>query len=80
MKDKISLVLTALVTVGIIVTSWIAGFDASELQKDTLVILCIICAVSIAYCFIAGELSRNNSQMDKLWRVLPIVYAFVIMM
>lgn len=79
MKDKISLIVTSLVAIGIIVVGWVAGFGITELQKDTLVILGIICAVSVAYCFIAGELSRNNSQMDKLWSVLPIVYAFVIM-
>ena len=79
MKDKISLVLTSLVALGIIVTSWIAGFAPSDLQRETLIILGIICAVSVAYCFIAGELSRNNSQMDKLWSVLPIIYVFVVM-
>ena len=27
------------------------------------------------YCFIVGELTGNNSQVDKLWSVIPIVYA-----
>ena len=29
-------------------------------------------------CFLLGELSRNNSQVDKLWSVVPIVYAWYI--
>ena len=79
MKDKISLIITCLITIALIAIGWVTGFNITELQKDTLIILGIICGCSIAYCFIAGEISRNNSQMDKLWSVLPIVYAFVIM-
>jgi len=32
----------------------------------------------IAYCFIVGELTGNNSQVDKLWSLVPIAYAFII--
>jgi len=28
--------------------------------------------------FIIGELSKNNSQVDKLWSILPIVYVWVV--
>jgi steroid 5-alpha reductase family enzyme len=30
----------------------------------------------IAYCFIVGEISRNNSQVDKLWSIVPIYYVW----
>lgn len=30
----------------------------------------------IAYCFVVGELSRNNSQVDKLWSIVPIYYVW----
>jgi steroid 5-alpha reductase family enzyme len=33
-------------------------------------------AIVIAYCFIVGELSRNNSQVDKLWSIVPIYYVW----
>jgi len=33
---------------------------------------------SIAYSFIVGELSGNNSQVDKLWSILPLVYTWII--
>ena len=79
MKDKISLVLTILIAVGAIVVGFITGVDLSQLQKDTLLVISIICGVSFVYCFVAGELSRNNSQMDKLWSILPIIYSWVIM-
>ncbi len=32
----------------------------------------------IIYCFILGEITNNNSQVDKLWSLIPIVYAWVI--
>jgi steroid 5-alpha reductase family enzyme len=30
----------------------------------------------IAYCFIVGEISKNNSQVDKLWSIVPAVYVW----
>ncbi|MBR1509966.1 MAG: DUF1295 domain-containing protein [Bacteroidales bacterium] len=50
--------------------------DASQLA--VLKTLCIICACSALYCFVVGELTGNNSQMDKLWSLLPIAYTWVI--
>lgn len=50
----------------------------SALQTETLGILLAIAAGSAAYCFIVGEITRNNSQMDKLWSILPAVYAWVV--
>lgn len=47
-------------------------------QLETLKLLGIIAACSGLYCFIVGELTQNNSQMDKLWSLLPIVYTWVI--
>ncbi len=54
------------------------GPALDENQIATLKILLIITACSGLYCFIAGELTNNNSQMDKLWSLLPEVYAWVI--
>ena len=36
----------------------------SGLQAETLEVLLIIAACSAAYCFVVGEITRNNSQMD----------------
>ena len=47
-------------------------------QLDTLKILGIITAYSWLYCFAVGELTSNNSQMDKLWSLLPIAYVWVV--
>lgn len=50
----------------------------SALQSETLRVLLIIAAASAAYCFVVGEITRNNSQMDKLWSILPAVYVWVV--
>lgn len=34
--------------------------------------------VVIAYCFIVGEISGNNSQVDKLWSLIPIAYVWIV--
>ena len=47
-------------------------------QIETLKLLGIICGCSALYCFVVGELTGNNSQMDKLWSLLPIAYTWVI--
>ena len=47
-------------------------------QMSTLKTLLIIAGCSAAFCFIVGEATGNNSQMDKLWSLLPIAYTWVI--
>ncbi|MBR4772682.1 MAG: DUF1295 domain-containing protein, partial [Bacteroidales bacterium] len=47
-------------------------------QMDALRTLLIIAGCSAAFCFIVGEATGNNSQMDKLWSLLPIAYTWII--
>ena len=79
MKKIIDGVLTSLVVVSLIVLSLIfSPYGLSNNQKETLLILIIVCSSSVLYCFVVGEISRNNSQMDKLWSILPIAYTWII--
>ena len=78
MRKIIPLVLSVSLTIACIVLGFIKGISLDQTQKDTLNILLIVCASSALYCFVAGEISRNNSQMDKLWSVLPIAYTWII--
>ena len=57
---------------------FIAGPELDTTQLHVLKVLLIIMGCSGLYCFVVGELSGNNSQMDKLWSVLPAVYTWVI--
>ena len=52
------------------------ALDAS--QMETLKVLGMIAGCSAIFCFVVGELTGNNSQMDKLWSLLPIAYTWVI--
>lgn len=40
--------------------------------------LIIVLGCVWAYCFIVGELTANNSQVDKLWSLIPIVYTWIV--
>lgn len=79
MKKIIPISLIIIITVTLSILGFLlGGFNPSEKQKDILLILLIICGSSILYCFFVGELAKNNSQMDKLWSLLPIAYTWVI--
>ncbi|MCD4827236.1 MAG: DUF1295 domain-containing protein [Acholeplasmataceae bacterium] len=79
MKKNIGTILTVLTVLILSVLGFVLGGpQLSKLQSDTLKILLIICVISIAYCFLIGEITGNNSQVDKIWSILPIVYAWVI--
>ena len=54
------------------------GFNLSETQIHTLKVIGIVAGISAIYCFVVGEISRNNSQMDKLWSIMPIFYTWII--
>lgn len=54
------------------------GFLMNEIQLKALKILFFVMLASCSYCFIVGEISRNFSQMDKLWSLMPIVYIWII--
>ena len=79
MKKVIDGILTSVVLITLIVLSLVLNpISLSPNQKETLLILVIVCGSSVLYCFIVGEITRNNSQMDKLWSILPIAYAWII--
>ena len=52
------------------------ALDATQLE--TFKLLLTITGCSALFCFVVGELTGNNSQMDKLWSILPIVYTWVV--
>ena len=58
------------------IISFYMGTPLNSLQTEILWNASYIVSGVIAYCFIVGELSRNNSQVDKLWSVIPIVYVW----
>lgn len=79
MKRTVGTVVTVIVVLSLLILGFVFGGSVmSADQLGTLRILLIVCGCSIAYCFIVGELAQNFSQMDKLWSILPIAYAWII--
>ena len=79
MKKTIDGILTSLIVITLIVLGLVLNpISLSSNQKETLLILVIVCGSSVLYCFIVGEITRNNSQMDKLWSILPVAYTWII--
>lgn len=56
--------------------SFTYGTPLTDLQTSILWESASVLGIAIAACFIIGELTRNNSQVDKLWSVIPIVYTW----
>ena len=54
------------------------GPALNDLQLETLKILGIIAGCSALYCFTVAEITGNNSQVDKVWSLLPIAYCWII--
>lgn len=58
------------------VISFYIGTPLNTLQTEILWNSSFILMGVVAYCFIVGEITGNNSQVDKLWSIVPIVYAW----
>ncbi|MEN2281423.1 DUF1295 domain-containing protein [Algoriphagus sp. SE2] len=74
LQTSLILIFTLLV---VPVFTYLFGIPLGENEMHALDALIKICGFSIAYCFIVGELTNNNSQVDKYWSILPIIYAWV---
>lgn len=78
MKKIVFTVISLIFWLAILVVGLLSGFDLDELQLETLKLVSIVALIFVALIFIVGEISRNNSQMDKLWSILPIIYLWIV--
>lgn len=78
MKTVILAIILGLTIAACPVLYFTVGPQLTEQQLGIGLILLFIVGGSFLYCFIVGEITRNNSQMDKLWSILPIAYTWVI--
>ena len=69
------LILTLLV---VPVASYFFGTPLGETERAALRALLLIFAAAWILCFVLGEWTGNVSQVDKVWSLLPIVYAWVV--
>lgn len=54
------------------------GPALNDLQLETLKILSIVAGCSALLCFTVAEITGNNSQVDKIWSLIPIAYCWII--
>lgn len=74
-KTIIVLILTLIV---VPIAAFYFGEPLTDMQTQILWNSVYICIGVAMTCFILSELTRNNSQVDKIWSVVPIVYAWYI--
>jgi steroid 5-alpha reductase family enzyme len=58
------------------IVSFYIGTPLNTLQTEILWGASFIVIGVIAYCFVVGEITGNNSQVDKLWSIVPIIYVW----
>ena len=58
--------------------SYYFGTALGSLEWKALMTLIQISAFVAFYCFVTGELTRNYSQVDKIWSLVPIAYVWIL--
>ena len=58
------------------ILSFYMGTPLNQIQLDALYSTIYIVAGVVAYSFVVGEITGNNSQVDKLWSIVPIIYVW----
>jgi steroid 5-alpha reductase family enzyme len=69
------LLITTLIVAPIL--AYILDEPPSEEQVKIIHLLGIICLSNIILCFVVSTITQNYSQVDKLWSIMPIVYAWI---
>ena len=75
-KQIILLITTICIAVYLVVYSQLFTFDFSPNQLEAFYSMLYLYLGAATYCFIAGELTKNYSQVDRLWSTIPIVYCW----
>lgn len=79
--NKSTIIMMAILTLGALVAAPLlyvfVGPHLNQTQIETLIILVSVMGGSVLFCFLVGQVTHNNSQMDKLWSILPAVYTWV---
>ncbi len=78
MKKNLLAIVLAVSVIACPLLYFYVGPALDEIQLSVLKTLLIITSCSALFCFAVGELTSNNSQMDKLWSILPAVYVWII--
>jgi len=78
MKIISTAVLLGATLLAIPIITYYFGTALGDLEWKAIHTLMWIALGFIAYCFIVGELTHNNSQVDKLWSIIPVIYVWIV--
>ena len=74
-KTILSLLSTALL---VLVATLFLDSSMSERQLEILQVVGIVYLITAILSFLTSEISKNYSQLDKLWSIVPLVYIWII--
>ncbi len=60
------------------IATYYFGAPLGGTEKEALYFLAKVLVGVILICFVLGEATQNNSQVDKLWSILPIGYVWYV--
>ncbi|MGV3613645.1 MAG: DUF1295 domain-containing protein [Fluviicola sp.] len=72
----ITILILILTLVVVPLMSFYFGTPLNVLQAEVLTDMSIVLAIVTGVCFLLGEITRNNSQIDKIWSIIPIYYVW----
>jgi steroid 5-alpha reductase family enzyme len=58
------------------IAAYFLGTPPNELQINIIKKAAVVLGVVIGLTFIVGQITGNNSQVDKLWSIVPAIYAW----
>ena len=72
----ITILILILTLVVVPLVSFYFGTPLNALQTEVLTDMGVVLAIVTGVCFLLGEITRNNSQIDKIWSIIPIYYVW----
>lgn len=78
MKTTRAAIILIITLIAVPVITWFFPLNPGKNEWETIHLLLWVAAGTIVYCFVAGEWAGNNSQVDRLWSLLPIVYVLIV--
>jgi steroid 5-alpha reductase family enzyme len=78
MNTKIIAVILGITLLAAPVSYFYFGPFLTSAEFPILKMLMYVALGASLLCFIVGELTNNNSQVDKLWSILPIIYVWMV--
>ena len=78
LKKVLFIVISFIILIMIFINIGSFNFDFSDLQKDSIKFIFKSYLIISSSCFLLGEITKNYSQIDKVWSLVPIYIAWYV--